>query len=248
MNKRYITLSVLVLSILSMIAQVHIPYTRLTYDAHYSFGPINVSIGTGEVTIQTYGNNFFGTLNGKSIPWRGRVYCISDTLKAVMSPDRGYSTESIEYINGWYRKPKTEEYESGRFNPNNPASYKNIKGEGSLDASYDTMEAITITAEMLALYYYAHQINFAKMNAGDAITIPINTPEGSEWVRLTYQGPSTLDIGGRTFNTFHTVFEYSYHGRLSGYEVDLDINAENRLPLRFSSELPIGHVEMLCQI
>lgn len=248
MKKKFIVLSLLLLSFFSVIAQVHIPYTRLAYKAHYSFGPINVAIGTGEVTIQTNGKNFMGTLNGKSIPWRGRVYCISDTLKAEMVPTRGYSAESVKYVNGWYRKPKSKEYEAGQFNPDSPESYKNIKGHGSLDASDDTMEAITIMADMLALYYYAHEINFHRMREGEAVTLPIKTPHGKEWVRLTYEGISTLEIGERTFDIYQTVFEYSYKGEMSGYRVNLDIDMNNRIPLRFSSNLPIGHVEMTRQI
>lgn len=245
---RIIFLSLIVFGFLSSAAQVHIPFTRLTYDARYSFGPINVSIGTGEVTVQTYGDNFVGTLNGKSIPWRGRVYCISDTLRTEMHPTHGFSSESVEYVNGWYRKPKAEEYESAGYNPDNPQCYKNIKGFGLLDASNRTMEAISIMADMLAMYYYAHQINFPAMKEGQVITLPIKTPDGPEQVRIRYKGPSSINICGQNISTYRTVFEYSYKGEMSGYEVALDIAANNRIPLKFSSDLPIGHVEMTCRL
>ncbi|MFG6386288.1 MAG: DUF3108 domain-containing protein [Muribaculaceae bacterium] len=242
--KKLVILSMIIAGALAVSASVNIPFTEITYNARYHIGLIDVSIGKGVVTVNSDGENFEGTLNGKSIPWEGKIFCISDTLRARMSPASEYSPETVEYINGWYRKPSAKDYGSSDYNPNNPEAFKNIHGQGSLDASDNTMEAVTITADMLGLFYYARQINFPELREGQTITIPIETPDGPEKVRITYKGRSSIDIDGRDFDTFATVFEYSYHGEMSGYEVAMDIDADTGIPVKFSSELPIGHVEM----
>lgn len=225
---------------LTMTVRADIPYTELNYNVHYHWGMIDVAIAHGVVTISKSGDNFSGTLDGNSVPWNGRVFCISDTLRASLTP----SSERIDYINGWYMKPKVSIYRGGSFNPSDPAFYKNIKGGGRLDASPQTMEAVTITSDMLALYYYFRVLDFPKMSDGQAVEIPISSAGGSDRVRITYHGRSTLDIGDATYHTYSVTFEYSYRGQMSGYTVDAEVSAENRIPLRFSSHLPIGHVEM----
>ena len=224
--------------------QENIPYTELNYNVHYHWGLIDVSIAHGLVTIEKKnGENFVGTLDGNSIPWNGRVFCVSDTLKAALTPN----LERIDYVNGWYLKPKTNIYRSSQFDPNNPIFYKNIKGEGKLDASGETMEAIDITANMLSLFYYFRVLDFPKMKDGDVVAIPIQGAEGSQEVRVTYKGRSTFNVGDNHYQTYLVAFEFSYRGAMSGYTVETQISSESRIPLRFSSSLPIGHVEMTYQ-
>lgn len=241
-----------VLSLLSLIpilygnAQVNIPYQEIHYNAHYHWGPVNVRIGHAQVSIQAEdGRNFFATLDGNSIPWEGRVYCVSDTLRAIMTATPAVSSERIVYINGWYMKPKVGQYRSRSFNPDDPSNYKNILGEGSLSASSNTMEAIDVTANMLGLYYYYHELDFENMPAGKVITIPIETAGGEERVVITYNGKTQYSIDGVNYPAYDTVFEYSYQGAMNGYPVNCIVGANDRIPLLFSASLPIGHVEMI---
>lgn len=241
--KKYILL--LFASILSLCvsAQTSIPYTELNYNVHYHWGLINVSIAHGVLTMQTDGNRFIATLDGNSIPWNGRVFCVSDTLKTTMTPARPYPSERIDYINGWYLKPKTTLYRSSSFNPNDPAFYKNIKGQGKLDASPETMEAINITSDMLSLFYYVRGIDFETLSSGQVINLPFTGAQNGE-CRLTYNGKSTLQNDNTSYHTYSTTFEYTYEGRMSGYKVNMEVAAESRIPLKISASLPVGHVEM----
>lgn len=227
-------------------AQVNIPYQELSYDVHYHWGLVNVNIAHGVVKMQTQGNNFVATLDGNSIPWEGRVFCVSDTLKATMTPSQGLSKETVTYENGWYLKPKVMEFRSKGFNPSNPANYKNIKGEGTLDADGNTMEAITVTTDMLGMFYYFREIDFESMAPGNRITIPIAVENGqSQQVVVTYEGKSSYQIEGTTYRTYKTRFEYSYNGAMSGYPVEAQVGVNDRLPLLLSASLPVGKVEMV---
>ncbi len=239
MKKTLLTLFIALIGFAAQ-AQTDIPYTELNYNVHYHWGMIDVAIAHGVVTVQKSGDSLTATLDGNSVPWNGRIFCVSDTLRASLTP----SSESISYINGWYMKPKVSVYRGGSFNPSDPAFYKNIKGQGELDASSQTMEAVTITADMLALYYYFRVMDFPNMSDGQSVSIPISSPGGSDSVLITYHGRSTLDIGGSTYHTYRVSFEYSYRGRMSGYPVETEVAADSRIPLRFSANLPVGHVQM----
>ena len=227
-------------------AQVNIPRQEIRYDVNYHWGLVDVMIAHGIVTLQTEGDNFYATLDGNSIPWEGRVFCVSDTLHARMAPGSPLSRETVTYENGWYLKPKVKEYRSSGFNPDDPANYKNIKGKGMLDASANTMEAITVTADMLGMFYYFHEIDFEAMSPGDRITIPIAVAGGNpEKVVVTYKGKSHYTVAGVSYPTYEMEFEYSYNGSMSGYPVMTQVGVSDRLPLLFSASLPVGHVEMI---
>ena len=226
-------------------AQVNIPYQEIGYDVNYRWGLVDVNIAHGVVTIQTDGNQFIASLDGNSIPWEGRVFCISDQLRATMEPTDGLSREIVTYENGWYRKPLVSQYRSGDYDPNDPNNYKNIKGEGFLNADADTMEAVNVTADMLGMFYYFRQIDFDTMNPG-TFSIPITVEGGyAQTVSVTYNGKSTYTVGGVTYPTYSVRFEYSYHGVMSGYPVDAQVSVSSRVPLLLSADLPVGHIEMI---
>ncbi|MDE7413726.1 MAG: DUF3108 domain-containing protein [Muribaculaceae bacterium] len=226
-------------------AQVNLPYQEIPYDVNYRWGLVDVNIAHGRVTLYTEGDRFVATLDGSSIPWEGRIFCISDQLNARMEPSNGLSREVVTYENGWYRKPRVAEYRSGEYNPNDPANFKNIKGEGSLDADAATMEAVNVTADMLGMFYYFHEINFDAMSPG-TFTIPITVEGGyDQRVSVTYNGKSTYTVGGVTYPTYSVSFEYSYHGAMSGYPVEAQVSASSRIPLLLSADLPVGHIEMI---
>ena len=244
--KKYLLLMLVLCSVMIGKAQVNIPYQEIRYNVNYHWGLVDVMIAHGVVTLQSDNNRFNATLDGSSIPWEGRVFCVSDTLWTIMTPTDGLSKETVIYQNGWYMKPKVSTYHSGNFDPTNPANYKNIKGEGTLDASGETMEAITVTSDMLVLFYYFKEIDFESMTEGQSITIPIAIEGGSpEKVVVTYNGKSHHKIDNVDYPTYSVMFEYSYNGRMSGYPVDAQVGINDRIPLLISSTLPVGHVEMI---
>ena len=239
MKKTILLLFALVATLTGM-AQVQLPYQELPYTVHYHWGLVDVNIGHGKVTLSSQGNQFNATLDGNTIPWEGRIFCVSDTLNATMSPGTPYSRETVDYENGWYLKPKVMEYRSDGFQASNPANYKNIAGQGQLDADAQTMEAVTVTADMLGMFYYFHEIDFDGMSAGQQVTIPIDGGYAQS-VTVTYNGLS--NFGG--YSTYSVSFEYTYQGAATGYAVQAQVDRSSRIPVLLSAELAIGHVEMI---
>lgn len=221
-------------------AQVVIPRQEIHYNVNYHWGIIDVMIARGTVSVECDGYRLNGTLDGTSIPWEGRIICVSDTLVA----DVNGINETVVYQNGWYRRPPVSLFRSASYNPDDPAYYKNIAGQGAYDASHDSMEAITVTSDMISMYYYAHAINFQNLRPGEQVRINIDGPYSRELL-VTYQGQGVYSAGGDNYPTYDCSFEYGYGGSLSGYPVECRIGANNRIPLYLSASLPVGKVEML---
>lgn len=224
----YISIISLILGAATAGAQNLNPQDHL-YSIHWKWGLVDMKAAEARVHVRCTNGNFFGTLTGESIPWEGRVYAVADTLHSRLH--RG--SEDIVYVNGWYRKPRVK-------NPlpaSDPASYLSIQGHGELDGSPKTMEAVAVTANMLSLFYYVKHINFAKMAAGDEISIPISgngsTPRS---LKITYDGADDY--------AYNLTFRYVFDDAPESYKVKCVVDTETLLPVSFSSDILIGHVSM----
>lgn len=229
---------------LSAGAAVKIPHTVVPYNVNYHWGIIDVNIAHGTVKYECDGTNFRGTLDGVSIPWEGHVIVVSDTLLTRMVPGTKYSIEEIDYQSGWYRRPKVKYFRSEEYNPLNPQVYKNIAGEGEYDASNNSMEAITITSDMIGMYYYANEIDFESMQPNEKITMPIKG-EYEKNLIITYLGKGTYEIENTVYPTYNCMFEYDYKGKMSGYPVQMRIDTSTKIPVFLSASIPVGKIEMI---
>lgn len=225
-------------------AGVVIPRQEAHYDVSYHWGFVNVAIARGVVTFESDGNRFSGTLDGTSIPWEGKIICVSDTLVANIGNTNGSITENVVYQNGWYRHVPVSLFKSASYNPDDPAYYKNIHGQGNYDASSDSMEAITVTSDMIGMYYLAHALDFGSMEPGHTYNVEISGPFSKQLV-IKYEGQGTYTNGGDTYPTYDCSFEYGYGDSLSGFPVECKIGKSSLIPLYFGASLPVGKVEML---
>lgn len=225
-------------------AGVKINPTVIPYNVNYHWGIINVNIAHGTVKYECDGTNFRGTLDGVSIPWEGHVIVVSDTLQAQMIPGEKYSIEKIDYQAGWYRRPKAKYFSSDDYDPSNPDNYRNIAGAGKYDASPNTMEAIAITSDMVGMYYYANEIDFETLQPNQKIDITISGVYEQELV-ITYLGKGSYEIENEVYPTYNCMFEYNYHGKMSGYPVQMRIDQKTKLPIFLSASIPVGKVEMI---
>lgn len=228
---------------------VHAESEQINYRVEYTLGPIHKTAAHGVVTLDTNGSIFTGTLNGHSIPWGGRLYTVSDTLKMqIANPVRNDGTphQNITYRNGWYSKPKVDEIKDKTYDPLNPANYKTILGAGQLNASNATMEAVTITSDMLGLFHLFKSYDFSTVKPGYTMNIPMNLPNNTvQHVYVTYLGPSSYNLNGTDVKTYKLRFEYTYHGARSNYPVYCQLDPESRIPLLLYADLEIGKMELI---
>lgn len=236
MKTRSLFTMALIIGCFSMAKAIDLPETELIYNVQYKWGFIDVAIGNATTHISINNNNLSGTLAGQSIPWDGRIFSIGDTLQSLMNP----TSQVNQYINGWYRKPHVDK----TVDVNDPQNYKTIHGNGTLSASGSTMEAVTITAQMIGLYYYAQVLDFDSMQSGQKTVIQISGGGlDPETLVITYKGREQCsDQSAEDY--YEIVFEYSYQGEMSNYPVICHIRTSDRIPDYFGADLKIGHVDM----
>lgn len=220
------------------VAAVQIPLTTTTYDVFYHWGIINKLAGHGYATYQSSGNSFYGQMEGHSIPWSGRIYTVQTSLSCNFTPDGGEaSEETVNSMQGKYTKPFV-----GRNPQRTP--YKTIYGAGTLDASEQTMEAVTIMSDMLSIFYYAHEIDFRAMQPGHRLTIPIVRDGNRQTLYITYNGTALFSYNGYSTRAYEIVFQYTFNGAPDKYPVKCLIDCNTLAPVEFSANLLIGKVEM----
>ena len=223
---------------------VVIPRREITYNVNYHWGLIDVMIARGTVSIESDGESFYGTLDGTSIPWEGRIICVSDTLRGSINGSGTNFSENVYFQSGWYRRPPVSYFRSGTYNPENAEYFKNLAGGGVYSASEDTMEAIAVTSDMISIYCLASNIDFSLLRPGDRMVVPINGGYSRELV-INYQGEGLYSNNGDNYPTYNCTFEFGYGGEMDGYPVECKIGVTDRMPLYLSASLPVGHVEML---
>ncbi|CCX47605.1 putative uncharacterized protein [Bacteroides sp. CAG:927] len=220
------------------------------YNVMYSFGFIHKEVGHAVVSIATNGSDFTGVLNGKSINWGGRIYTVRDTLRAVMhctpyTPPVGI-TENVRFQIGWYAKPLAAELKNESFVFSNPDYYRNTHGQGRLDASRETMEAVEISGDMLALFYFFWHMDFSALHPDQVCEVPVVRPDGNvQRLSLTYLGTGDYSSDGVFVPTYRVRFDYYLDGKPSGYPVTCAIERSSRVPVEFSAALKIGHFKMV---
>lgn len=223
----------------------------LHYKVIYTLGFVHKTAAHACMHQQWRGDSYTATIDGHSISWAGRIFSVSDTLRSTMRPAPQPSglAQHITYSNGWYSKPTTRQWLDGNFCRSCPEEYRNTRGEGLLDASSETMEAVRITTDMLALFNTLRHIDFGCLTPQQCFTI-VNTVAGggTQRVNITYLGPSEMEIDDTDFRTYDLEFEYYYDGRPSGYRVTCRISRGTRIPLSLSAQLPIGHIRMVYEI
>ena len=250
--KRALLLSLAAMAAMGMSAALPAGYQpeKVNYDVTYRWGFINKVAGHGTIeTSCSSDGHFQGTLTGHSIPWGGRIYSVEDKLLVNFEgiAEAGLPTEKITYKLGRYYKPELSQANS--FDFSNPATYWTTDGTGTLDASADTKEAVTITADMLSLFYYVKAIDFAQAAPGAKYNIKITNPDGTaSGLTITYGGEQTVNVGPVEIPTYAIVFNYDYDGAPSAYPVHAWVSKEGRIPVIISAQLVIGHMEMIARL
>lgn len=222
-------------------ADACVPDRVMHYDVSWRFGLISINAGHADIAVCSCGDHITATFNGHSVPLHGTVYAVSDTLVSDIYHKGGLSEESVSYVNGWYMKPTAAQARTGSTSTWSVDGFKNTRGEGTLNANPETMQAVATTANMLELIYYFNKIDFASLKPGTDMNLDIyngNDPERN--LVMKYFGPSQYN--GR--DTYLVSFVYQFAGDKRNYPTRCQIDKLTRIPLQFSSNIKIGHVEM----
>lgn len=214
----------------------------LHYRMNYHWGFINKTAGEGTVVTRASGDTVSVSFSARSIPWGGRLYSVKDSLVATLKSTPSLS-EDVIYENGTYTKPMVSVGTDGVLNIQRNYPYKNIMGKGTLSASDATMQAITITADMLSLFKWGSVLDFDSMQPGQLRDVVITGADPGK-LQVRYNGKTNLQLDGVTLPVYSIVFTFEYEGAMSDYPVTAYIGTPRMIPVFFSADLKIGHVQM----
>lgn len=217
----------------------------LKYKFDYHWGFINKMAAQGTVTLDDDGETFTATLNGHTIPWGGREYTVSDTLRMISSRGADGRDEFHEtYRAGWYSKPFIAAIQDGSYKPFSPSNYKTISGLGSLSVSPQTMEAVSISVDMLAMYRIFHSIDFSSLTSGQTVTIPVKMPDGTtSHSYVTYKGAASYE----GTPSYEVEVLTTYRGSKSNYPVTCQISRDSCVILLMQASIAIGDIRMIIE-
>lgn len=241
--KRGLLLSIFVMSLISFSAMSKVDdYSdTLRYEARYRYGFIKIDAGYADVVLHIGNNRLEATMNGRSFDIGDRIYAISDTLHAVMPAGAAHAVENVTYENAWYTRRSADNV-GPVIDFGDRSDSRSIFGEGDLDASSGTMEAVTLSTDILGMFYYFKEMDYSKLHAGRVINMDITLPDGDiQKAVMQYVGEDTFN--GRA--TYKMLVNYSYHGEMSCYPVTVQVDKTTKLPLLLSANIKIGHVELV---
>lgn len=195
------------------------------YSVDWQWGPIDIHAGDVTISVDTEDCSVNGSVVGQSVPIRGDVMSITDTISACMT---SHSAE-INYIDGTYSRHAKDTWSD---------EYRNIHGQGLLDASAETMEAVNITAMLPSFFYYAQQMDFSQMDPGTSLSVPFATGEDGRML-ITYHGTEESDYG--QVYSLSLIFDV---GDAAEYPIWCLVSTADRSPVSFATTLRIGHVQM----
>lgn len=232
---KHFLLTVVALLGLASARAIDIPETAYEYSIRYHWGLIDETAAHATITVRCDDDNFFGTLQGRSIDWAGQYFEVTDTLASLMVPVQGqpFPSQAVTTCIGWYRKPTVDQLRAGDYDPMAPCNFINTAGQGQLDASESTLHNIFTTANLLATYYYGQYVDFDSLNPGQDISA-LCGPGTS--LSATFNGTTTWN--GQPVRDL----TMSYSG--ADVPVRVLINSETGVPVLFSASLIIGEVEM----
>lgn len=197
-----------------------------TYSVDWHWGFVDIHAGDVIISIDSDENGITGAVAGQSLPIRGDVMSINDTINANLSLDHA----EINYIDGTYSRHPKDQWSD---------DYRNIHDQGCLDASAETMEAVNITAMLPGFFYYAQQMDFDQMQEGDQLSVPLAGDGEEGRMLITYHGIEESDYG----QAYSLTLIYDI-GDAAQYPISCLVSTADRAPLTFSTTLRIGDVQM----
>lgn len=221
----------------------NVPDETLNYSVHYRWGFINANAGT--VTLSTVNNpadnTFQAMMTGKSVDLMGHYYAASDTLTGTIMADRiqPVYTERISDESGQFEietitydtEGASSDGEVVRHLPNGEVVRSRISHYGG-----------GMTLDLLCVFYYMRQINYAELEEGATERVNVFTGTTPEQLDIKYWGKTTLDHDGTTSEVFEISLEFtSRNGDKSTSMKAWITTDDNRIPLLVRGSLKMGH-------
>ena len=225
---------------------VTVPDESLHYAVHFKWGFINAYMGIATVaTLNQPDGTFLASLSGKSVDVFGHYYGVSDRIQASVLPS-SFSMDASEQIQS----------EHGEFDIQTITGHASgASSDGPVVAHLDNGKVLRerisnygsgLTIDLLGVFYYIRQINYADFNAGQRFHINLNGGNEVAYLDISYLGRGSVEAGGENYpDAFH--ISLSFSSSVSSKVDTMNIwiaNDSSRTPVLIDASLSVGR--MVC--
>lgn len=221
---------------------------KLNYVVTYKWGLIHKDAGDVEITKQPRGDGYELKLLAKTKPWADRIYKLRDTLVSVTAKEhyRPYQYTFIAHEKNKYRKDDIKFSYSGNSVKGHAVKYKEDKN-GNINRSEHEMTGTLPTYDMLSVYFFLRDIDYANLKPGEKIHATIFSGSKEEQLEVRCEGKEKIQLRDKSeHEAWHILFKFTQKGgKKSSDDINCWISTDSaHIPLLIIGNLPIGQVRV----
>lgn len=242
---RWITSVILLFASLLSHAAATFQDETLRYVISYKWGLIHKDAGEATLSLKRSGDNYNIRLTARTKPWADRIYQVRDTLKAQLrvSDLRPLSYAKLTHEKGEYKKDEITYSFSGNVTTGKARRYRNKKGKWTVQEK--TFSASGPVFDMLSVFYYLRQLDFAVLSRDKIYTATIFSGKQKETIKIRVLGREKVKMKDKSEREgYHIRFNFTRDGgKKSSDDMDVWISTDSsHTPLYLVGKLPVGEV------
>ncbi|MCH5238696.1 MAG: DUF3108 domain-containing protein [Muribaculaceae bacterium] len=221
---------------------------KLNYVVTYKWGIIQKDAGDVEIYTTPHGNGYELKLIAKTKPWADHIYKVRDTLVSITEKQR-YRPLNYTYIaheKNRFRKDLINFSYSGN---NVTAHAEKVREDkkGNIKNSSAVLEASGPTYDMLSVYFFIRDLDYANMKPGENTNATIISGTKKENLEVKFLGKERVKLSDKSeHDAWHITFKFTQQeGKKSSDDINCWISDDDRhIPLLIIGNLPIGQVRV----
>ncbi|MCH5225167.1 MAG: DUF3108 domain-containing protein [Muribaculaceae bacterium] len=221
---------------------------KLNYVVTYKWGLIQKDAGDVEITRTPRAEGYELRLVARTKPWADRIYKVRDTLISVTSKEK-YRPIHYTYIaheKNKYRRDEVKFTYIGNTVKGDAEKYKEDKN-GNIKHTATTLEATGPAYDMLSVYFFLRELDYANMKPGEIINASIFSGSKKENLEVKCVGKENIQLRDKSeHEAWHITFKFTQaEGKKSSDDINCWVStAPSHIPLLIVGNLPIGQVRV----
>lgn len=223
----------------------------LKYVVSYKWGLIQKDAGDVTITKIPKGSGYELKLTAKSRPWADKIYKVRDTLISITKKDKFLPLQytSIAHEKNKYKRDDITFTYSGSTVKGAAQRFREDKN-GEVSESKKDLQGTSPVYDMLSIYFFIRDINFANMKKGDTVNATIFSGDKVEQLKVRCEGKETIKLKDKSEReAWHVLFNFtSGGGKKSSDDINCWISTDpSHVPLLIVGNLPIGQIRVNLQ-
>ena len=221
---------------------------KLHYVISYKWGMIHKDAGEATLSLRNKGSEYEIMLAARTKPWADKFYQVRDTLLGSIRKNdfKAMSYTKIAHEDGKYGKDVISYKYTGSQVTGICKRYKKNK-KGEVSSSSKTLTATGPVYDMLSVFYYLREIDYAGFAKGKVLKATIFSGSKAETITIRLVGKEKIKLRNKTEReAYHIKFNFTTGGKKkSSDDIDTWISTDSsHIPLYLTGSLPVGQVRV----